>query len=224
MVFSRSPSSKRQIDHFLRLEEFLLEKFVERSNLGRFSKRLRLLLQFATLKANEAVGQAIELLAADRFANYLYEVGQRHNGSRHNEVELLLHLLGTAPLCRYVLQPQSTRHLLAHPYLLANGVNQMEPNLRKHDGKRNARKAAARTEVHNARAGFEANQFGNGKAVQNMMFVEVVDVLARDDVNLAVPVAIKRIEGSKLLLLPLGQRRKVFGNNLVVHVCIIDVC
>lgn len=190
MGFNRSLSSKRQIDHFLRLEEFLLEILAERRNLGGFPERLRLLLQFATLKADEPIGQPIELLAADGFADYLYKVGQRHYGSRHNEVELLLHLLGPTPLRRHILQSQSTRNLLAYAYLLADGVNQMELNLRKHNGKRNARKATARAEVHDARAGLETNQFGNGKAMQDMVLVEVVDVLARDDIYLAVPVAI----------------------------------
>ena len=71
MGFNRSLSSKRQIDHFLRLEEFLLEILAERRNLGGFPERLRLLLQFATLKADEPIGQPIELLAADGFADYL---------------------------------------------------------------------------------------------------------------------------------------------------------
>ena len=85
--------------------------------------------------------------------------------------------------------------------LLADGIDEMELGLREHDGKGDTREAAARAEVHDAGARLEANHFGNGERVQDMMLVEVVDILARDDVYLAVPVAVERIEGGELFLL-----------------------
>ena len=50
-----------------------------------------------------------------------------------------------------------------------------------------------------------------------MMKIEVVDVLARDDVDLLVPLAIEGGEGCQLLPLRLGQCRKIFLNQF--HVC-----
>ena len=47
-----------------------------------------------------------------------------------------------------------------------------------------------------------------------MVLVEVLDVLARDDVNLLVPVGVQVIKRRKLLLLTFGEVREVFEYSL----------
>ena len=55
--------------------------------------------------------------------------------------------------------------------------------------------------VENRSAGTETDGLGNGQRVEHVVIVEVVNVFARDDVNLFVPVAIEGVEGLELLAL-----------------------
>lgn len=43
-----------------------------------------------------------------------------------------------------------------------------------------------------------------------MVLVEVVDILAADDIDLGIPIAIQTVEGSELLLLLVGEVREIF--------------
>ena len=61
---------------------------------------------------------------------------------------------------------------------LADGIDEVEAGFGKEDCQRYAGEAAAGAEVHDAGAGPEADEFGYGEAVQDVVFVEVVDVLA----------------------------------------------
>lgn len=53
-------------------------------------------------------------------------------------------------------------------------------------------------------------ELGDGKRMQDMMLIEVVDVLAADDIDLGIPVAIKGIECLQLLALCLGEIGEIF--------------
>ena len=127
-------------------------------------------------------------------------------------MELLLDLFGATPLGGDILQFKGLDDLFANTNLLADGIDEVELRFWKHDGKGNAWEAAACAEVHDTGVRLEADEFGYSKGVQDVVLVEVVDVLARDDVYLAVPVVIERIEGSELLLLPLGKGREILSN------------
>ena len=109
---------------------------------------------------------------------YLVKVGQGHHGARYDKVKLFLLFLAASLLCRYVLQPDGRRHLVAYAYLLGCAVYEFELTLRKHDGQRYAREASSAAEVHNPGALAEVDGLGNGKRVQHVVFVQVVYVLA----------------------------------------------
>ena len=49
------------------------------------------------------------------------------------------------------------------------------------------------------------------------MLVELVDILAGDDVDLRVPVMVEGVEGLQLFLLPPRQLREIFLNDLCFH-------
>ena len=53
--------------------------------------------------------------------------------------------------------------------------------------------------------------------MEHMVFVELVNVLARDDVDLRVPVVIEGIEGLELLLLAVREVGKVFQYDICWH-------
>ena len=49
----------------------------------------------------------------------------------------------------------------------------------------------------------------NAKGVQHVVFVQVVNILTRNDIDFGIPVALERIESQKLLLLLLAELWKV---------------
>ena len=57
---------------------------------------------------------------------------------------------------------------------------------------------------------------GDAQRVQHMVWIEVLDVLARDDVDLCVPLEVEVIERIKLLLLSLCQPCEIVGNYVAV--------
>ena len=120
-------------------------------------------------------------------------------------MELLFHLFGSAPLSGDILQSERLLDLLADANLLADGIDEMELDLWKHDGEGNAWESTSSTEVHDACSRLEANQFGYGETVEDMMFVKVVDVLPRDDIYLAVPIVIEVIKSPELEFLLFAQ-------------------
>ena len=174
-------------------------------------ERLCLSLQVAALKADESVRQRVVLvLAVHVLLYYLHEVGQRHHGATHHEVVLRLLFFARKLFSHHVLQSDSLRHLVHHANLLARAVDELELAIGEHNGERNAREAAARAEVEHLSAFAEANLMSDGERVEHVMLVEVVHILARDDVNLAVPVLVESLQCSELLALSVAQIREVF--------------
>ena len=64
------------------------------------------------------------------------------------------------------------------------------------------------------RAGFPFHEACYGERVEHMVLIEVADVLARDDVDLRVPVGIEVVQRRELLLLTPGQVREIFNYQL----------
>ena len=85
----------------------------------------------------------------------------------------------------------------------------MELDFGKENGEGNARKTATGADIHDVGAGTKGDDFGNTQGVEHMVWVEVVDVFARNDVDLGVPIAIEGIEGGKLALLLLSELGKI---------------
>ena len=174
-------------------------------------ERLGLGLQIAALQTDESVWQGVVLvLMRDVLLNNLHEVGQGHHGTAHHEVVLCLLLLARQLLSHNVLQSDGLCHLVHHADLLARAVDHLKLALRKHYCQGNAGEASARAKVENARAVAELNLVGYGKRVQHMVLIEVVHVLTRDHVNLAVPVLVQLLELGKLRALRVGQIGEIF--------------
>ena len=94
--------------------------------------------------------------------------------------------------------------------LLPDRVHQRQPHFRIIDPQRDARESTTCAEVENLCARAETEYLGYCHRVKHMVFVEVVDVLTGDDVDLLVPVAIEGIEGLNLLTLLRRQVGEVF--------------
>ena len=84
----------------------------------------------------------------------------------------------------------------------------------KQDGQGNAWETAARAHVHQGGAGTEANDFRYAQRMEHVVGVEVVDVLARDNVNLGIPFPIQGIELFKLAALFGREVRKMVEDDL----------
>ena len=106
-------------------------------------------------------------------------------------------------------QSDASGHLGGYPDFLADAVDQPKMTFGKHDGQGYAGKASARSDVENAGAGLEVDVLGDGQRMEHMMEIQVVDVLAGDDIDLRVPIAIKRVEGFKLLPLAGSECREI---------------
>ena len=117
-----------------------------------------------------------------------------------------------------VLQPDGLCHLLCHPDLLARTVDELEVALREHDGQGNTRKAAPRAKVEDLRTWTEVHHLCDGQRVEHMVLVEVVDVFARDHVDLRIPVTIEGVEGVELPLLLLTQLGEIFLDDGCCHI------
>ena len=100
-------------------------------------------------------------------------------------------------------------HGLCHFNFFADGVEQVELDFGKENGEGNARETATGADVHDVCPGAKGDDFGNTQRVEHVMWIEVVDVFARDDVDLGVPIAIEGIEGGKLVLLLLSELGKI---------------
>ena len=116
-----------------------------------------------------------------------------------------------------VFQSDGLRHLLSHTDFLACAVYEFELAFREEDGQRNTRESATSAKVQNLSAWSEVDHLGDGQRVENMVLVQIVDVLARYNVNLSVPLTIERIKSIKLSLLFLRQLGEIFQYDVGCH-------
>ena len=72
-----------------------------------------------------------------------------------------------------------------------------------------ARETATGPQVHHARPRTEMQHAGDTQGMQHMVQVEVPDVLARDDIDLGIPLAVERRQRPELFALCVGQLREV---------------
>ena len=146
------------------------------------------------------------------FADKAHQIAHLHHGTAHHKVVFLLFFDDILVRRAHIGELERIGHGLGHFYFLADGVEQMKLDFGKENGERYAGKTAAGADVHHLGAGTEADDFGYAQGVEHVMRVEIVDVLAGDDVDLGVPITIKGIEGGKLLLLLLGELGKIAKN------------
>ena len=70
-----------------------------------FLKGMAAICQLTTFQADQSVWHSIVLLGGDVFADDFQQVGQRHHGTAHNEIEELLFLLSTCMAESHVFSP-----------------------------------------------------------------------------------------------------------------------
>ena len=116
-----------------------------------------------------------------------------------------------------ILKADGIAHLLSHANLLARAVDEFELALGEEDRKRHTGKAATRAEVENTSARAEIDNLGYGQRVEHVVLVDIIDILARNDIDLSVPIAVELAKGGKLLQLGFAEMGEVFVNNLCVH-------
>ena len=114
----------------------------------------------------------------------------------------------------HVRQPKGLGNRCGDLDLLAYAIHEEELTLREEDRQRDPREAATRTKVEDTRAGLEADHLCDAQRVQDVMLVEGVDVLAGDDVDLGVPVAVEGIQSSELALLLLSELGEILQDKL----------
>ncbi len=192
------------------LEPFLREETADFGGLDNLLVRLYFCLQITAFQAENAVRQGVLLMFGDVFLNNLHQIGQGHNGTTDNKVVETFLILTTQVGGLAVLQSDGITHFLGYTDLLACTIDQLELTIGEEDGQRNAGKTSAGAEIENLGAGTETDDLGNRHRVKHMVFVEVVDVLTGDDVDLLVPIAIKGVKGLYLLTLLRRQVGKVF--------------
>lgn len=153
------------------------------------------LIEFTTLEGDDAVGQRIVLVFLDVLPYASHQVNHWHDCARHNKVVvLLLDVFATSMSELHVVQLNGFSHSLSHLQFLPDAVNQMETRIWEKYSQRNARESATAPQVEDMRVGAELYHLCDGQGMKHMMQVEVLDVLARNDINLSVPVRVQSIE------------------------------
>ena len=167
-------------------------------------------VEVTTFEVEDTVAEMVVLNVGHFTPHPLAELAEVGDGTRDDEVEIALHLLGTDLFGTDVLQLQLLGHVLHHLDFLPYRVDKIKLGIGEHDGQGDAGEPAAGTHIEYLGHGFERLHLGDGKAVKDMVLVEVVHVFARDDIDFGVPVLIQRQKGGKLFLLPLGELWEVF--------------
>ena len=98
-------------------------------------------------------------------------------------------------------QPDGFGYGLRHADFFAYTVNEVKLHVGPQDGQRYARKPSPGAEVENGRACARGHEFAYRQRVEDVAGIDVVDVLARNDVDAGVPLRVERPEGGKLLAL-----------------------
>ncbi|TND03205.1 MAG: hypothetical protein FD123_3988 [Bacteroidetes bacterium] len=101
----------------------------------------------------------------------------------------------------YIPQARSFRDFFHHFDLFADGIDQVKMRLREKYGQRYAWKSPARAEVHHFFARAERMYFGDSQGMQDVPFVQLVDIFPGNHVDLRIPVRIKIAQRGKLFLL-----------------------
>ncbi len=195
---------------FFGLEVFLGEIVAEHGHHRLAPYRHNLVFEFSALEAYKAIGHGVVLPGGYVLAYEPDKVLQRHDGAGHDKVEVFADDLGACPLGGDVGQAYGMYDFVTDAYLLAYAVDEVKMYVGVHDGKWYTGKPAAASEVHDAAARHEANEPGYGKRVQDMVLVEVVDILAGDDVDPGVPVTIECVQLTKLCNLQWREAGEIF--------------
>ncbi len=78
--------------------------------------------------------------------------------------------------------------------LLTNAIDAVKGTMREHDRQRNQGKPTTSADIHDACSLLELHHFRDAEGMQDVPFVEVLEVLARDQVDALVPMGVKLAE------------------------------
>ena len=210
LLFNCLLSTHCHVDKFFRCEIFFVEVVAQLIDKFVGTGGAQFVGDVAALEAYQSVGHPVALLASDVFLNQRQQLVETHHSARHHIVEFLAAFAYVAVLEGHVGQTDSLGYGLRHPDFLANAVDEMEPALGVHDSQRNAREAAAGPHVEESSAGSGLKELRYGERMEYVVGIQVVDILAGDHVDFAVPVGIQRAKLLKLLVLLPAQAGKVF--------------
>ena len=147
-------------------------------------------VEVAAFEVEDTVAEMVVLDVGNLTPYPLAKLAEVGDGTRDDEVEIALHLLGTDLFGTYVLQLQLLGHVLHHLDFLSYRVDKVELGIGKHNGQGDAGEPAAGTHIEYLGHGFEGLHLGDGKTVKDMVLIKVADVLAGNHVDLLIPVAV----------------------------------
>ena len=128
---------------------------------------------------------------------------QRRHSARHSHIELtVLYFFCPSMPGGNIGKPYGVAYSLDDLYFFTDAVHQVEGGVGKENGQGDTGKAATRSNIDDLHVFFELECRGNAQGVQNMLFIQAVDVLAGDDIDLIVPVLVQLFQGGQLLQLP----------------------
>ena len=113
-----------------------------------------------------------------------------------------------------VRQPKGFGHSSCDLDLLTYTIDQQELTFGEENSQRNTGKPSARAEVEDACPRLEAYHLSDAQRVEDVVLVEGIDVLARDDVDLRIPVTIEGIKLGEVGYLLGGELREVVGDEV----------
>ncbi len=166
--------------------------------------------QVTPFEIENAIGKVVVARGRYFSTHPLHKLREVGNSPGDDEIVFALYLLGSHLLGSDIGELQLVGHILHYLDFFPYGIDKMEFCIGEHDGQRDAGKTAASTYVEYLGHGAEGLHLSNGKAVEDMMLIEIVHVLARNDIDFGVPVTIKGQQGGKLFFLPLCKVWEIF--------------
>lgn len=214
---------KGDVRDFFGFEKWVIELLCQAPDFATVLERIHLGLNVTALEGDDAVGKRILLLVLHILPYEFDEVRHRHDCTADDEVIFAFFLYGVFVFADTIFEPYGFSDGCRDLHFLADGVNEFEMHLGKENGERYPRETTPGAEIKHLCAGTESDDAGNAEAVEHVVGIEIVDVLAAYHIDLGIPFAVKCIEGVKLALLFVSELWKVFQNKFVVHCSATEV-
>ena len=151
---------------------------------------LQFFFQITAFQTQKSVRQSVLPLLLKVFLDNLHQVRKLHYRTAYHEIVFAFFVFSAQVFCFEILQIDSRSHLVADSDFLARSIYQLELAFREENGERNARETSTAAEIENLRARTEMDGLGYSQRMEHVVLVQIIDVLAADDIDLAVPVAV----------------------------------
>lgn len=151
------------------------------------------MIDIASLETNKS-GSVTVLAMAGRTDIFHYERDEsvkRHDGATDDEIESLTALADVAMLKGDISEADVLGNATGDINLLADAVDEMEMTVGIDGGERDAGEAAASAQIEDGRARLEvAPEAGDRQRMKDVMQIQIVYVLTRNDIDLSIPLGI----------------------------------